>query len=69
MKRNQRTIKLTDTAHRIASKVSDRFGLSMAALVEVLIRQVENTDELALPPRDPRSKKSNSRKVLKGRAA
>ena len=64
MKANSRTVKLKDESHRIASNLSSRYGISMAALVELGLRKLDALPSLELPPRDPRSKKSNSRKVL-----
>ena len=51
MKANQRTIKLYDAAHRAASRLSARFGVSMAAVVEIAIHELAKRDTLELPPR------------------
>lgn len=64
MKRNQRTVKLYDAAHREAARLSDRFGISMAAIVELGIRQLATLKELPLPPRSGRSRKMNARRAL-----
>jgi hypothetical protein len=68
MKKNQKTIKLTDTAHKAAASISNRFGLSMAAVVEIAVREMLSRDSLEIPPRDKRSAKSNSRSVLKSKS-
>ncbi len=64
MKRNQRTIKVYDTSHALASKLSNRFGVSMAALVEIAIRKLSDARTIELPARDPRGGKINARRAL-----
>lgn len=64
MKTNQRTIKVYDSTHKLASQLSARYGVSMAALVELGIKELANKDELTLPPRDRRSRHTNARRVL-----
>ena len=65
MKTNQRTIKVYDTSHALAARLSNRFGVSMSALVELALRRLEKLPTLELPPRDPRSAKMNARRVLR----
>lgn len=64
MKTNQRTIKVYDHTHRIASRLSNRFGISMAALVDVLLHRSQDLQTLDLPARDPRYKKINARRLV-----
>jgi len=64
MKTNQRTIKVYDSSHKRAAKLSTRFGISMTAIVELALVELEKKKELTLPARDPRSKKMNARRVL-----
>lgn len=64
MKKNQRTIKVYDSSHKIAARLSARFDISMAALVEILLIKAESLETLELPRRDPRSKRTNARKLL-----
>lgn len=68
MKANSRTVKLKDEAHTLAANLSTKFGISMAALVEIGIRKLASEEHLTLPPRDPRSKKLNSRSLAKAGA-
>lgn len=63
MKRNQRTVKIYDATHAIASRLSFKRGVSMAAVVEMGIRML--ADEMAdLPDADPRARKANTRRAL-----
>jgi len=67
MKINQRTIKVYDTSHKIASQLSQRYRMSMAALVELGLRTLADQPKLVIHPLDARSEKSNARTILKGR--
>lgn len=64
MKRDQRTIKIYDTSHTLAAKMSNRFGVSMAALVEIGLHTISKLDHLEIPARDTRGRKMNSRRAL-----
>ncbi len=64
MKRDCRTVRIKDRTHKMASKLSDRFGVSITALVEIGILNLSRMDSLSLPPRDKRSAKINSRRAV-----
>lgn len=64
MKRNQRTVKIYDSTHATASRLSNRFGVSMVALVEIAVRKLAEVDHLVIPPRDLRSRKVNARRAV-----
>ena len=61
---NQRTIKVYDRSHKLAGMLSNKFGISMAAIVELGLQKLSEQDTITLPARDPRSKKMNARRVL-----
>jgi hypothetical protein len=61
----QHTVKVGMAAHTMAAKLSNKFGLSMAAVVELGLRELASRESITIPARDPRSKKSNARKVLR----
>ena len=65
MKNNARTVRLTEAAHTMTAALSSKFGVSMNAIVELAVLELSKKKELTIPARDPRSSKSNSRKVLK----
>ena len=66
MKTNQTTIKVYDTTRETLRDLSDRYGISMCAIVDVLAKQIRDDPRFVLniPPKDPRSKKSNIRHIL-----
>jgi hypothetical protein len=64
MKTNQRTIKVYDRTHKLAARLSNRFGVSMAALVEIGIFSLEKLDHLQIPARKP-GRKMNTRSALR----
>jgi len=64
MKRDQRTIKLYDRSHRMASKLSNRFGISMAAVVEIAVHELSKRETLELPARNG-VRKVSARRVLR----
>lgn len=49
---NNRTIRIHDTAHKVAKKLSDRFGISQAAIIEALLIQSEDVKYLTIPSRN-----------------
>ena len=65
MKAKSCTVKLTASGHKMAYSMSCKFGVSMAALVEIGLRHLSTMKNIELPPRDPRSLKTNSRRALR----
>lgn len=59
---NNRTIRIHDTAHAVAKKLSDRFGISQAAVIEALLIASEDIKYMTLPPRDRSAKFVSFRK-------
>lgn len=64
MKTNQRTIKVYDTTHRLASSLSNKFGVSMTALLELAVRELSKKPVLQLHARPIPGRKMNARRAL-----
>jgi replication initiation and membrane attachment protein DnaB len=46
--KNQRTIKVTDDTHRIASRLASKYDLSISGLLNILIRNAMSQDVLTI---------------------
>ncbi len=66
MKKNQRTIKIYDSSHRLASQLSARFGVSMSALVEILLRKYSDATTLDIHAVKRSGRRANVRTALAG---
>jgi hypothetical protein len=46
---NAKAVKISKASHKIAASLSHRFGISMSALVGILLRQSEHATSLQVP--------------------
>lgn len=67
MKSNQRTVKVYDTTHTTLGKLSQKYRISMAAIVDALVAKMASDPRftLEIPPVDFRYEKSNAKRIRK----
>jgi len=59
MKKNQRTVKVYDTTHKILAELSCKYGLSQASLVDLAVDYLASKKSITLTP-SKRGQKRNS---------
>lgn len=65
MKSNQRTVKVYDTTHRQLAELSNRFGISQAAIVDVAIDYIAGRKTIVFKP-TKRGSKVNAATAKRG---
>lgn len=66
MKANQRTIKVYDSTLVTLREIANRYGVSMAGLIDLLAQQIRNDKDFVLhiPSRPRKAKKLNVRGLV-----